>query len=157
VAIDGDGAIFDIGFGSLAGMLERGDDVLYTCADNDANMNAGDQRSGTTPFCEATTTHPAVKALLGKTKRKKDLPEMVATHGVPYVATASVAHIGDLKQKMKKAMTLPSPRDLQIDTPCLSVWNFLSRLKLDMGRFGVNCGIVPLFEMEKITKLYTAS
>jgi pyruvate/2-oxoacid:ferredoxin oxidoreductase beta subunit len=71
VAISGDGATFDIGFGSLAGMLERGDDVLYICADNDA------------------------------------------------------------------------------------YWNFLSRLKLDMGRLGVNCGLVPLSEMVngKITKL----
>ena len=66
VAIGGDGATFDIGFGSLSGMLERGDDVLYICTDNGAYMNTGGQRSGATPFCAATTTHPPGKASLGK-------------------------------------------------------------------------------------------
>lgn len=35
----GDGAIADIGFGSLSGLLERGDDVLCICYDNEAYMN----------------------------------------------------------------------------------------------------------------------
>ena len=154
VVIGGDGATFDIGFGSLSGMLERGDDVLYICADNGAYMNTGGQRSGATPFCAATTTHPVGKASAGKTEKKKDLPEIVAAHGVPYVATASVAYLGDLRQKVKKAMALHGPRYIQIDTPCPSVWNFPSHLTLEVGRLGVSCGLVPLFEMldGKITK-----
>ena len=79
----------------------------------------------------------------------------MAAHGVPYVATASVAYLGDLKQKVKKAMTLHGPRYIQIDTPCPSVWNFPSHLTLEIGRLGVNSGLVPLFEMVdgKITKV----
>ena len=155
VVIGGDGATFDIGFGSLSGMLERGDDVLYICADNGAYMNTGGQRSGATPFCAATTTHPVGKASAGKTEKKKDLPEIVAAHGVPYVATASVAYLGDLRQKVKKAMALHGPRYIQIDTPCPSVWNFPSHLTLEVGRLGVSCGLVPLYEMldGKITKI----
>lgn len=155
VVIGGDGATFDIGFGSLSGMLERGDDVLYICADNGAYMNTGGQRSGATPFCAATTTHPVGKASAGKTEKKKDLPEIVAAHGVPYVATASVAYLGDLRQKVKKAMTLHGPRYIQVDTPCPSVWNFPSHLTLEVGRLGVSCGLVPLYEMldGKITKI----
>lgn len=155
VVIGGDGATFDIGFGSLSGMLERGDDVLYICADNGAYMNTGGQRSGATPFCAATTTHPVGKASAGKTEKKKDLPEIVAAHGVPYVATASVAYLGDLRQKVKKAMALHGPRYIQVDTPCPSVWNFPSHLTLEVGRLGVSCGLVPLYEMRdgKITKI----
>ena len=155
VAIGGDGATFDIGFGSLSGMLERGDDVLYICTDNGAYMNTGGQRSGATPFCAATTTHPPGKTSFGKSEKKKDLPEIVAAHGTPYVATATVAYLGDLKQKVKKAMTLHGPRYIQIDTPCPSVWNFPSHLTLEIGRLGVNSGLVPLFEMVdgKITKV----
>jgi pyruvate ferredoxin oxidoreductase beta subunit len=155
VVIGGDGATFDIGFGSLSGMLERGDDVLYICADNGAYMNTGGQRSGATPFYAATTTHPVGKASSGKTEKKKDLPEIVAAHGVPYVATASVAYLGDLRQKVKKAMALHGPRYIQIDTPCPSVWNFPSHLTLEVGRLGVSCGLVPLYEMldGKITKI----
>lgn len=39
VCVGGDGATYDIGFGSLSGMLERNEDVLYICYDNEAYMN----------------------------------------------------------------------------------------------------------------------
>jgi pyruvate ferredoxin oxidoreductase beta subunit len=155
VVIGGDGATFDIGFGALSGMFERGDDVLYICMDNGAYMNTGGQRSGATPACAATTTHPAGIQSMGKTEKKKDLPAIAAAHGIPYVATASVAYLRDLKKKVKKAMTFQGPRYIQIDTPCPSAWSFPSHLTLEIGRLGVNCGLVPLFEMEnnQITKV----
>ncbi|MBW2203725.1 MAG: pyruvate ferredoxin oxidoreductase, partial [Deltaproteobacteria bacterium] len=93
LAIGGDGSTFDIGFGALSGMLERGDDVLYICADNGAYMNTGGQRSGASPLYSATTTDPAGRSSVGKFQMKKDIPTIVAAHGVPYVATASVAYL----------------------------------------------------------------
>ena len=45
-------------------------------------------------------------------------------------------------------MTYHGPRYIQIDTPCPSVWSFASHLTLEIGRLGVNCGLVPLFEKE---------
>ncbi len=39
IAIGGDGASFDIGFGSLSGALERGTKFLYIATDNEAYMN----------------------------------------------------------------------------------------------------------------------
>jgi pyruvate ferredoxin oxidoreductase beta subunit len=148
VAIGGDGGTFDIGFGALSGMLERGDDVLYICVDNGAYMNTGGQRSGASPTGSSTTTDPAGRQSLGKNERKKDLPEIIAAHGVPYVATASVGYLKDLKKKVCKAMTYRGPRYIQIDTPCPSVWSFPSQLTLEMGRLGVRSGLVPLFEKE---------
>jgi pyruvate ferredoxin oxidoreductase beta subunit len=148
IAIGGDGGTFDIGFGALSGMLERGDDVLYICVDNGAYMNTGGQRSAATPTRASTTTDPAGRQSLGKGEMKKDLPEIVAAHGVDYVATASVAYLKDLRKKVKKAMTYQGPRYIQIDTPCASAWDFPSHLTLEVGRLGVNCGLVPLFEKE---------
>ncbi len=148
VVIAGDGATFDIGFGAISGMLERGDDVLYICTDNGAYMNTGGQRSGATPLYAATTTHPAGRRSLGKTEMMKDLPGIVAAHGAPYVATASVAYLRDLQKKVKKAMGFHGPRYIQIDTPCTSVWGFPPDRTLEIGRMGVACGLVPLFEME---------
>jgi pyruvate ferredoxin oxidoreductase beta subunit len=146
--IGGDGGTFDIGFGSLSGMLERGDDVLYICVDNGAYMNTGGQRSGATPTYSSTTTEPAGKMSRGKIKRKKDLPAIVAAHGVPYVATASVAYRKDLQKKINKAMSIRGPRYIQVDTPCPSVWGFASDQTLEVGRQGVESGLVPLYEME---------
>lgn len=153
LVIGGDGSTFDIGFGSLSGMLERGDDVFYICTDNGAYMNTGGQRSGSTPMYAATTTHPAGRESMGKTEMMKDLPGIVAAHGVPYVATASVAYLKDLQKKVKRAMKFHGPRYLQIDTPCPSVWGFPSERTLEIGRMGSDCGLVPIFEMEdgKIT------
>jgi pyruvate ferredoxin oxidoreductase beta subunit len=151
LVIGGDGSTFDIGFGALSGMLERGDDVLYICVDNGAYMNTGGQRSGATPLYAATTTEPAGKKSVGKTERKKDLPAIVAAHGVPYVATASIAYLKDLEKKVQKAMEYHGARYIQIDTPCPSVWGFASNLTLEVGRLGVQCGLTPLFEMENGT------
>jgi pyruvate ferredoxin oxidoreductase beta subunit len=79
----------------------------------------------------------------------------VAAHGVPYVATASVAYLKDLEKKIKKAMTYHGPRYIQIDSTCPSVWGFPSDRTLEVGRLAVECGITPLFEMEngEITKV----
>ncbi|MFQ5901793.1 MAG: thiamine pyrophosphate-dependent enzyme, partial [Thermodesulfobacteriota bacterium] len=41
IAQGGDGGTADIGLQALSGMLERGDDVLYVCYDNEAYMNTG--------------------------------------------------------------------------------------------------------------------
>ncbi len=148
ISIAGDGSTFDIGFGSLSGMLERGDDVLYICVENGAYMNTGNQRSGATPTYAATTTAPAGRLAMGKPQPKKDMPTIVAGHGTAFVATASVGYLKDLKRKVKKAMTYSGPRYIQIDTPCPSGWSFASDRTLEVGRLGVNSGLIPLFEME---------
>jgi len=151
IVIAGDGSTFDIGFGSLSGMLERGDDVLYICVENGAYMNTGNQRSGATPTYAATTTAPAGRQAMGKPQLKKDMPAIVAGHGTAYVATASVGYLKDLQRKVKTAMTYSGPRYIQIDTPCPSGWSFASDLTLEIGRLGVNCGLIPLYEMENGT------
>ena len=144
VVIGGDGATFDIGFGALCGMLERGEDILYLCMDNGAYMNTGGQRSGATPRFASTTTHPAGRKSRGKPQLKKDMPAIVAAHGVPYVATASVAYLKDLRKKVEKAMTLHGPRYIQVDLPCPPVWGFPADQTLEVGRLGVACGMVPI-------------
>ena len=151
LVMGGDGGTFDIGFGALSGMLERGDDVLYICFDNGAYMNTGGQRSSATFTHSASTTDPPGKCSLGKVELKKDLPAIVAAHGVAYVATASIAYLRDLRQKVARAMTFSGPRYIQVDTPCPSGWGFPADQTLEIGRRGVNCGLVPLFEMEKGT------
>ena len=155
IVIGGDGSTFDIGFGALSGMMERGDDVLYICVDNGAYMNTGGQRSSASPLYSSTSTDPAGKKSPGKIQRKKDLPGIIAAHGVPYVATASVAYLKDLQKKVKKAMGYRGSRYIQIDTTCPSVWGFASDQTLEVARLGVASGLVPLFEMEagKITKV----
>ena len=114
LVIGGDGSTFDIGFGALSGMLERGDDVLYICVDNGAYMNTGGQRSSASPIYSSTTTDPAGKVSLGKLQQRKDLPAIIAAHGTPYVAKASAAYPKDLQKKVKKAMEYRDPVILRL-------------------------------------------
>ena len=147
VVLAGDGSTFDIALGSLSGMFERGDDVTYICADNEAYANTGFQRSGATSPRASTTTEPAGKLSWGKSRPKKDLPAIAAAHGIPYVATASIAHPRDLERKLKKALSIHGAKYLQVSTPCCSGWGFDPKLTIEVGRLGVQCGLVPLFEI----------
>ena len=92
VAFGGDGGTADIGIQSLSGAMERGHDITYICYDNEAYMNTGIQRSGATPYGASTTTSPAGNLSFGEDKPKKNMAFIMAAHGIPYVATASISY-----------------------------------------------------------------
>ena len=102
VAWAGDGGTADIGLQALSGAIERGEDFLYICYDNEGYMNTGVQRSGTTPQGAVT----ANTAITGKRERSKDVPAIIAAHSPAYVATCSAAYPLDFHDKIKKALTL---------------------------------------------------
>lgn len=155
VALAGDGATFDIGIRSLSGMLERGHNVLYVCYDNEAYMNTGIQRSGSTPIGASTTTSPAGKVSLGEDIHKKDMPSIVAAHGCKYVATASVAYPEDFKGKIEKALKIKGPKYIQLFAPCPRGWRCEARKTIEIARLAVKTAAYPIFEMEngEITKV----
>jgi len=147
LAFGGDGATLDIGFGSLSGMFERGHDVAYFCWDNEAYMNTGVQRSGSTPFAASTTTSPAGRRSFGEDRPKKDLPSIAAAHGLPYVAT-SMSFFADLRRKTKKALETRGPKYVQVHVPCPPGWGYDEKLSVEIGRLAVECGLYPLVEWE---------
>jgi len=148
IAMGGDGATIDIGFGCLSGMLERNNDVLYVCFDNEAYMNTGIQRSGSTPFGAHTTTSPAGKVSFGEDRPKKDAPAICAAHGIPYSATASVGYWPDLKRKVKKALETRGAKYLQVHCPCPPGWGIPDTQTIHMARLAVESGLYPLVEYE---------
>jgi pyruvate ferredoxin oxidoreductase beta subunit len=149
VAFGGDGGTFDIGFQALSGAMERGHDMLYICYDNEAYMNTGVQRSGSTPYGAATTTSPAGKLSFGEDRPKKDVPNIIAAHGVPYVATASVSLPLDYIDKVKKAASIKGPSYVQVYAPCPTGWGSDPARSIEIGRLAVDSGMIVLFEIEK--------
>ncbi|HOS82926.1 MAG TPA: thiamine pyrophosphate-dependent enzyme [Methanolinea sp.] len=148
IALGGDGATFDIGMLCLSGAFERGHDFVYICYDNEAYMNTGIQRSGATPYDASTTTSPAGKCSTGNRRPKKDLPAILAAHGAPYVATATVAYLPDLKKKVKKALDTEGPCYVQVHAPCCTGWGFEGEKTLAIARLAVETGLFVSFEME---------
>lgn len=144
VAWAGDGGTSDIGIQSLSAAIERGEDFLYICYDNEAYMNTGVQRSGTTPKGAYTTNTP----IKGKIQKNKDLPTIIAAHNPTYVATCSAAYPLDFHNKILKAISLKGMKYIHIHTPCPSGWGMEERLSITVGKMAVNAGLFDLYEVE---------
>lgn len=148
VVIAGDGSTYDIGFGALSGLLERDDNVLYVCYDNQLYANTGVQKSGATPYGAATTTTQVGSMHKGKETERKPIAEIVAAHGVKYVASASVAYYADLQMKLKKAKETKGASFIVIDAPCCLGAGFDGGITMKVSKLSVQSRLWFLYEIE---------
>ncbi|BBD73743.1 2-ketoisovalerate ferredoxin oxidoreductase [Sulfodiicoccus acidiphilus] len=139
----GDGGTADIGFGSMSGAAERNEDMIYLCVDNEAYMNSGGQRSGSTPRGARTPTTPE-----GKRENKKSIPFIMMAHNVPYVATASVGYPMDYVEKLRKAKSIKGFRYVQVLTPDPYGWLFDPSRTAEVAKIAVQTCYWPLLEYE---------
>ncbi|MFA6171290.1 MAG: thiamine pyrophosphate-dependent enzyme [Patescibacteria group bacterium] len=146
VAQGGDGGTFDIGFGNISGMWERGEDILYICYDNEAYANTGVQASGATPPGANTTTSPAGIASVGSELRKKDMVAVALAHGLRYVAQTTAGFPIDIAAKVKKAVATPGPSYIQIMVPCIPGWGIEPADGIKLGKLGAQTGLYPVIE-----------
>ncbi len=145
VAWAGDGGTFDIGFQALSGAVERNENFLYVCYDNEAYMNTGVQRSSSTPYGAWTTTTPGRQ---WKRLRKKNIVEALVAHRIHYAATANIAYPEDLMGKAAKAKTMTGARFLHIFASCPTGWRLPSEMSGKIARMAVQTNIFPLYEVE---------
>ena len=143
IVLAGDGGTYDIGFQCLSSAAERNENILYFCLDNEGYMNTGAQKSSSTPHYASTGSTPA-----GKTSRKKNLLEIMAAHGIPYAASASIGHLDDLRRKVQKAKAMGGLRLITLLIPCLDGWGLADDGALGTARLAVECGAYPLVEIE---------
>lgn len=148
VGFAGDGGTADIGIQALSGAIDRNDDVLYICYDNEAYMNTGIQKSSLTPFGAKTTTTPAGKNAHGCLTQKKNVFEIIAAHGLPYAATASVGYMSDFLKKLERAKGIYGTRFIHVIAPCPTGWGAPESKMVDLARDVVDCGLWYLAEYE---------
>ncbi len=144
VAWAGDGGTSDIGIQALSGALERNEDIIYICYDNEAYMNTGVQRSGTTPQGSLTTTTPYT----GKKETSKNVPDIVAAHNPAYIATCSASYPLDFHDKLLKAKEISGFKYIHIQTPCPPGWGCDERMTVKIGKMAIECGLFDLYEIE---------
>ncbi len=149
IAWGGDGATFDIGIGMVSGMWERGENILYVCFDNEAYMNTGVQASGATPLAANTTTTEPGKNSFGNQLMKKDMVKIALAHGCVYVATATVGNVIDIENKVKKALSIPGPKYIQILVTCVPGWHTESQDTIKVARLAQQTGVYPILEYEQ--------
>jgi pyruvate ferredoxin oxidoreductase beta subunit len=142
LAFAGDGGTTDIGIQALSGAAERGTNFIYACYDNEAYMNTGVQRSGSTPIGVQTATTPE-----GKLVHKKNMPKIMEAHGIPYVATANASYPLDLYEKFKKAKDIKGSKYIHILSPCPPGWGYEPKHTIIVGRLANETGFWPLYEV----------
>lgn len=148
VGFAGDGGTADIGLQALSGTIDRNDNVIYICYDNEAYMNTGIQKSSLTPFGAKTTTTPVAGQTRGCLTQKKNMFEIVAAHGIPYAATASVGYLNDFIRKVEKAANIPGTKYLHVIAPCPTGWGCGVDETVEVAKEIVDCGLWYLAEYE---------
>lgn len=148
VGFAGDGGTADIGLQALSGAIDRDDNIIYICYDNEAYMNTGVQQSSLTPYGSSTTTSPAGQKIHGSTNVKKDMFDIVAAHKIKYAATASIGNIDDYINKVKKASKVKGASYIHVAAPCPTGWGIDSSETVAIAREAIECGLWYLAEYE---------
>lgn len=151
LAIIGDGATADLGFGQLSAAAERGERILYLCYDNEAYMNTGIQRSSTTPMGSWTNTTQVGAKGRGRQGVPKNVPLLMAFHGIQYTATATLAYPEDFMYKLLKAKEAVKEgmAYIHVLTPCPTGWKFETEHAIEVTKAAVETNYFPLWEAEK--------
>ncbi|MDB4349531.1 3-methyl-2-oxobutanoate dehydrogenase subunit beta [Omnitrophica bacterium] len=140
----GDGGTADIGIQALSGAVERYDDFIYVCYDNEAYMNTGIQRSSSTPYGAWTTTTPVGKF---KSRPKKNMVEIMVAHNIPYAAAANTSYPEDFVVKLKKAKEIRGPKYIQVLAPCPVGWKYPSEKTITIGKLAFETCLYPVYEV----------
>ncbi len=156
VMVSGDGGM-DIGMGSALGTALRGHRLLIFEYDNGGYMNTGYQLSYSTPLGAKSSTSHVGKEQYGKTFFHKDMPQIMAATGIPYVATVAESNPTDFIRKAAKAAYYAKTTGtayIKALSACPLNWNDKPATERRVIEAAVNCCYFPLYEIEQgVTKL----
>lgn len=151
IMVSGDGGM-DIGMGSALGTALRGHRLILFEYDNGGYMNTGYQLSYSTPKGARSATSHVGKDQYGKTFFHKDMPQIMAATGIPYVATAAESNPIDFIKKAAKAAYYAKTTGtayLKALSACPLNWNDKPATERRVIEAAVNCCYFPLYEVEK--------
>ena len=156
VMVSGDGGM-DIGMGSALGTALRGHRLLLFEYDNGGYMNTGYQLSYSTPLGAKSSTSHVGKEQYGKEFFHKDMPQIMAATGIPYVATVAESNPADFIKKAAKAAYYAKTTGtayVKAISACPLNWNDKPATERKVIEAAVNCCYFPLYEVEQgVTRL----
>jgi len=79
---------------------------------------------------------------------------IMAAHGVPYTATASIAYPGDLIAKLSKAKSIMGTKFLHGYASCPTGWRHAPELSVEVARMAVKSRLFPLYKVTDVEKLH---
>lgn len=156
IMVSGDGGM-DIGMGAALGTAIRNNRLILFEYDNGGYMNTGYQLSYSTPLGAKSSTSHVGKCQYGKAFLQKDMPQLMAATGIPYVATVAESNPGDFIKKAAKAQYYAQHYGmayLKALSACPLNWGDAPNLERRVIAAAVDCCYFPLYEVEQgITKL----
>lgn len=151
IMVTGDGGM-DIGMGSALGTALRGHRLLIFEYDNGGYMNTGYQLSYSTPMGARSATSHIGKEQYGKTFFHKDMPRIMASTGMPYVATVAESNPVDFMKKAAKAAHYAKTTGtayVKAISACPLNWNDKPATERKVIEAAVNSCYFPLYEIER--------
>jgi pyruvate-ferredoxin/flavodoxin oxidoreductase len=115
----GDGALYDIGFGSLSRMLMSGMDIKVLVLDTQVYSNTGGQTSTATFTGQDAKMAAYGKAQPGKREQRKEIAQIVMMHSNVFVAQTTAAHLNHFYKSVMAANEFPGPAVLICYTSCM--------------------------------------
>lgn len=151
IMVSGDGGM-DIGMGSALGTALRNDPVILFEYDNGGYMNTGYQLSYSTPMGAKSATSHLGSRQWGKLFPHKDMPQIMAATGMPYVATAAESDPADFIRKAAKAQHYALHHGtayLKCLSACPLNWGDQPNTERRVIAAAVNSCYFPLYEVEQ--------
>jgi 2-oxoglutarate ferredoxin oxidoreductase subunit beta len=127
VVFGGDGDIVGIGLSHFIHAARRNADILVIMGNNMVYGMTGGQVAPTTPFKTRTATTP-----YGSFEHPLDATRLAVAAGAAYSARWTTAHLGELKETIKKALQTPGFRFVEVVTHCPTAYGRRAGFK-DVG------------------------
>ncbi len=151
IMVSGDGGM-DIGMGATLGTALRNDPVIIMEYDNGGYMNTGYQLSYSTPMGAKSSTSHLGENSIGKTFFHKDSAQIMASTGMPYVATVAECDPNDFIRKAVKAQYYAKHHGtayLKCLSACPLNWGDRPATERSVIQSAVDCCYFPLYEVER--------
>lgn len=143
--VGGDGAMLDIGFGSLSRLLVSGMDVNVIILDTQVYSNTGGQASTATFTGQDAKFSSHGKAIPGKTERRKEIGGIAAMHPDVYVAQTVTSLPNHFYKCIMEANEFPGPSVISVYTTCQPEHGVADDASTRQARFAVDSRAFPIF------------
>ena len=67
--------------------------------------------------------------------------EIVAAHGIPYAATASIGDLNDFMEKVEKASRIKGTKYIHVIAPCPTGWGIAPDETVEVAKEALDCGL----------------
>jgi pyruvate ferredoxin oxidoreductase beta subunit len=144
-AVGGDGALYDIGFGSLSRMLASGLDIKVLVLDTQVYSNTGGQTSTASFTGQPSKMSPFGQAIAGKQEHRKELGVIAMMHPDIFVAQTTCANINHFYRAVMEANSFPGPAVVNVYATCQPEHGVGDECAVTQAKLAVESRAYPLF------------